>query len=427
MVAINKRLRGPTQAKKLAIGCISDDAWNEAIRRDLLHVTGATFRYGDRVNAGTSHRLRDRKWKHSHSSGDEWHRLIGLEWAVEHECPRVLLVLEGAYDALAGYELLRRAKLLEPQTAIVSGLGSGCRLNESEIASLRERKVVLVGDRDAAGLNCVKLASQALCAQDVDHVVLLWPPPAKDLCELVEHHAQRKADVAPLISALEKFFSSPSLPSYRSTSQQLNSSTAQQFNYSTQEDQNRTDELSRSTQDIVEPHVVKIASSGNTYSFKLARALVERYGAALSDEIVRATVHYWFIRSRPLLPVDAEFERTLRKFYGQLSRVRFTSGGLSAARERARSAPLPDIPTLSEPQLRAAALHRELQREAGEASYICPINTIQDFLGQRWPEQARWIQRQLEQAKVILCVKRGIPNAKGFKGTCSFWRYLKEL
>ena len=93
---------------------------------------------------------------------------------------------------------------------------------------------------------------------------------------------------------------------------------------------------------------------------------------------------------------------------------------------RARRTPPPFIPSLdgNDDAAKLAALCRELQREAGEGRpFICPVNIAQQFLNQRWPEQANWILHQLERNEVIECVDRGVPNKTGKKGKATMWKY----
>ena len=101
-----------------------------------------------------------------------------------------------------------------------------------------------------------------------------------------------------------------------------------------------------------------------------------------------------------MLPADADEEKTLRKFYGQLRPANY---------------------------LKVAALNRELQRDAGDRPYICPVNKITGFLQLKYPEQANWIQHQLEKADVIHCVGRGEPHRQGRRGKSTLWRYLRPL
>jgi hypothetical protein len=417
-------------ARQAQFQCLSGSTIALLEGRKLLQLTdNGKWRFGD-ANNGCSRSFRNRKWKRCDTSGSNWHKLAGLQDVVAKDRKQVAFVLEGSKDALAVAELLNRVGRLVA-TGIVMALGSGYRPIEAEIASLRGRKVVLVGDADSTGRESVKRVSGALTEHGVDHIVLCWQESAKDAFDLVQMHAAEKANFASLFSSLVQFFSSPSPPS---TVQQFNSSTAQQVNSSSQdslclqkEKQAEKADFTNSSQEIAElvaPFVVTEPSSGNTWAFELARELVTR--DMLSDETIKAAVREWFIRSRPLLPADATEEKTLRKFYNQLRRVRFTTVGLTAAIERARTLPLPDIPGLSENELRVAALHRELQREAGDGPYICPVSVAAKFLEQDWPEQARWVQHKLEKAGVIQCFERGAPHTEGKRGKSTLWRYLKS-
>jgi hypothetical protein len=89
--------------------------------------------------------------------------------------------------------------------------------------------------------------------------------------------------------------------------------------------------------------------------------------------------------------------------------------------------PLPDIPGLNTNELKVAALMRELQRDAGEKSFICPVNVIVAFVPLRFAEQARRILFVLEQTGVIECVQRGAPHMPGKPGKSSIWRYKRSM
>jgi hypothetical protein len=224
----------------------------------------------------------------------------------------------------------------------------------------------------------------------------------KDVFDLVQAHVESGDDIGRLYQSFLSFF----LPSHHSTVQHINSSTLQQFNNSTQEEQC----------DLLAPFILTKPATGNFLAFALARAIRERQertGVAPTNSEIDALHQEWFTRSRSMLPHDADEEKSLRKFYRQLSRVRFLPSTLRAAMARARTLPLPDLPKLSDDALLVAALYRELQREAGDRAFICPVNTIVQFASLRWPEQARWIQTVLEKAEVIRCVDRGSPHVAG--------------
>jgi hypothetical protein len=97
-------------------------------------------------------------------------------------------------------------------------------------------------------------------------------------------------------------------------------------------------------------------------------------------------------------------------------RVRFSGSGFEGAWERALSVELPTIPTHSgDIQLAMlAALCRELQREAGENAFICPVNVVQRLLNLREDSHANNLLHALERAGVIKRAEHG-------------WRYLYPM
>jgi hypothetical protein len=157
-------------------------------------------------------------------------------------------------------------------------------------------------------------------------------------------------------------------------------------------------------------------------SFQLARNIKNRKFTTMEIENI---FHLWFEKSRPLLPPAADEAESLQTFYRQLKRVRFTNSALASACDRARTAKLPFIPARDgDVEIgKLAALCRELQRDAGDRAFICPVNVVKDFLNLRWPSQANWLLHELENEKVIECVDRGAPNTTGKKGKATMWRY----
>ena len=106
------------------------------------------------------------------------------------------------------------------------------------------------------------------------------------------------------------------------------------------------------------------------------------------------------------------------KFFDKLQRVRFTDSGLKAACERAHMAKLPFIPARDgDLQVaKLAALCRELQREAGDRPFICPVGVVLQFLSLQWRSQAGWLLQVVEEEQVIECVDRGEPHKPGKEG-----------
>jgi Toprim domain-containing protein len=451
--------------------CLSGSTLALLESRNLLQlIDKGKWHYGDDNNGGSRY-LKGGQWKECDTSGDDWHKLAGLQDVIAKNRKQVAFVLEGVKDALAAAELFNRLGLL-PTTGIVAALGAGYRPIESEIASLRGRKVVLIGDADPTGRECIARVSAALVRHEVEHIAAIWHKGAKDVFELVELCASQKINFARAFFSLTQFFSS--LPSLH-TPQPLNHSTpstiqpfisshpstqvedgssveaqkksvassdssvgvaqAADFNPSTQVELPRQNvsgdgnDFNPSTQ--VASFVAQAPSMGNRCSFLLAHALrsyEERSGTILSDEIVEAVFKEWFTRSRSMLPADADFEKSHRRFLDQMGRVRYTDSALKAACERANNSPLPDLPGLLDTARRVAALYRELQRAAGRGrSFICPVNILVDWVPFRWPEQARLWQARLEKEGVIECAERGAPHVRGKRGKSTLWRYMKPL
>src|SRR5262249_11483508 len=282
----------------------------------------------------TTRNIVGKKFARSDNRGADWHRLIGLADVVERDRRFVALVVEGGKDAVAAAGLGHRAGLL-CDVVIVAPPGAGYRPIPSELQQFYGRKVLLTGDRDAAGMKVIEIVSHALTEHGVDHAVWNWNSfdrrDGKDLFQLLSRKKENSR------CSYDNFFLlfSPS-----------NSSTVQQFNSSTNTlsiASGRGFNGSTNVCELVQPFIVKKRGTGNALSFQLARAL-RGYEATtntmLDDADIDAVFREWFTKSQPLLPPDADTEKSLRHFYKQLRRVRFLTCALEAAKERARTLPL---------------------------------------------------------------------------------------
>jgi hypothetical protein len=399
-----------------AFPLFSPETVMDVSRRGLLSVRDrGLWRFGD-SNNGSTRRLDRQKFVRSDNKSTAWHKLIGLGDVIERDRRNVIFVLEGATDAMAAFELAHRAGVL-PQVGVVAALGAGYRPIPSELDQLAGRKLFVIGDRDRPGMESVARVSAALCDHNINHVALNWNSfpnfHGKDLFELLQTSGKK----APLYLDIFLFFS----PSNGSTVQQFNGSThtvgtvlGRGFNSSTH------------VRKLAEPFVVEKRGSGNARSFALARALRGHEAATnsmLMDTEIDSVFHHWFTRSQSLLPPDADEEESLRHFYKQLRRVRYLPCALDDAIQRARTLPQPDIPGANTNVLKVAALMRELQRDAGDKSFICPVNVIVSFVPLRFAEQGKRLLLVLEKAGVIECVERGSPHLPGKPGKSSVWRY----
>jgi hypothetical protein len=398
----------PTKQLHDAFPCISIETIEELMQRDLLHIDGDEWRFGDESN-DTTRKLDWPNYKRADTTGPDWHRLIGVNDVVRGDRRQVLLAIEGSKGALAAAELARRAGILT-QTGIVCGLGSGYRPIRSELEQLRGRWVGVIGDNDAAGLKTIQIVSSALTDVGIEHAHWNWvacQTNAKDVFGWLASEKSRKH------LSLGTFFS-PS-PSPHSSIQLFNRSTTETAGLSEEEKLG-----------IIYPFIVSERGTGNAMSFQLARAIKVRN---MTTNNIDEIFHLWFAKSRPLLPPDANEAESLERFYRQLKRVRFTDVALKAACERARRATPPFIPAHdgNHELSKLAALHRKLQRIAGDRPYICPVNVAQAFLNLRWPSQANWLNHVLENEHVIECVDRGVPNKPGQKGKPTMWKYKLPL
>jgi hypothetical protein len=379
------------------------------MRRDLLHIDGHEWRYGDQSN-GARRRFDDPGWKRGDNKRKDWHKLIGLDDVIQNNRRNVILVIEGSKDSLAAAEIANRSGIL-PQTGIICALGSGYRPIRSELEQLRDCWVGVIGDNDAAGIETTGIVSAALTDVGVDHCVWNWgncATNAKDLFAFLDTSQKRN-----FASVLRDFFV-PLNPSYNSHVQTFNRST------------NKTDINKDELLGIVTPHVVTAKGTGNAMAFRLARAIKHRKFTTMQIEEI---FQLWFEKSKSLLPPDDDESKSLETFHRQIKRVRFTEPALHAAIERARTTKPPFIAARDgddEIEL-LAALCRELQRDAGDKPFICPVSVAQQFLGLRFATAANRLLHELEDEKVIECVDRGTPNKKGEKGRPTMWRYKLPL
>ena len=214
------------------------------MRRRLFHWSGDYWRFGDENN-GTTRRLDGQKFTRADNSGADWHKLIGLADVVHHNRKYVLFAIEGSKDALAAAELAHRFRVLA-EVGIICALGSGYRPIVSELQQLHGRRVGLIGDRDAAGVETTRIISRALEYPSVDYITWEWSDwtdkDDKDLFDVlttIDSHRGAglklfracRVGQGDQISASDTptplFFSFFFLPSHGSTDQQFNASTVQ--------------------------------------------------------------------------------------------------------------------------------------------------------------------------------------------------------
>jgi len=404
---------------------ISTQTVSELVERGLLSCDSQFWRFGDKRN-GTTRRLDGRKFTRADNCGADWHKLIGLADILQNDRKYVLFPLEGSKDALAAAELAFRFRILE-EVGIICALGSGYRPIVSELQQLHGRRVGLIGDRDTAGTETTRIVSRALDQAGVAYGIWDWAEWAKksdkDLFDVLTTMDSQASPGLKLSVIQRNQVSSPCTSSFFSSLFPSHGSTVQPFNSSTQETETQGI-IQVTIEQFVMPHVVTRKGTGNRKSFDLARA-VKTTNTNMAMSEITTSFEEWFAKSRLFLPANADRDKSFQIFLKQLTRVRFMSSSLNAACERARTVPPPFIPALdgNTDATTVAALCRELQRDAGDRGFICPVNIVQQFSNLRWPAQAHWLLHQLECNGVIECVDRGAPNIPGKKGKPTIWRY----
>jgi hypothetical protein len=376
----------------------------EVQRRGLLSFPShGLWRYGDDHN-GSTRSLNGRKYIRADSSGEDWHRLIGLRDVVENSRRNVIFVLEGSKDALAAFEFAHRAGIML-QVGIVVALGTGYRPITAELLQLRGRRVFIIGDRDCAGIQSVGRISNALAQEGIDHVALNWnsfpTDGAKDLFDLLRlcDGNIEKFGHFQFLSA-NSFFSSPSLPQSSLSSQSSQSSLFSPTGLT--------------------PFICTAKGQRNRKLFALARATRQIEDARekkLSGSELSAVFEAWYSPSSPF--IEMKRDECLIHFLRVRDKVRFIAADLREAIVRAQSEPLPDIGIECPPLQKIAALCRELQRGAPEHPFFLSVRTaklLAGFASESAAHDALWV---LESLGVIQCVKRGIPG----KPRATRWRY----
>jgi Toprim domain-containing protein len=379
----------------------SEETVAEVSRRGLFSLHNGKWRFGDRSN-GSTRRLDWKKFKRSDTKGADWHKLIGIRDVVEHNRQWVVFVLEGTNDAMAAFELARRAGIMR-EIGVVVALGSGYRPIADELAQLTGRKLIVIGDRDNAGIESVRRVSAALCSHGVDHVVLNWNAfpnfSGKDLFDLLQSsNGEKPSWYSEVFSFFSSFFSLPQ---------------SSQFSLSS---------LS-SLSSLFSSFICTASGQRNRNLFNLAQATKQIENARqkkFSGSELTQILDAWYAPSASFIQMGRD--ECLIHFLRLRDKVRFLAADLKEVMARAQSDPLPDIGIKCVPLQKVAALCRELQRAQKGHPFFLSVRTAQTFAGFVSVSAAHDALCTLESMGVIKCVKRGVPGNPGNPATR--WRYL---
>jgi hypothetical protein len=357
------------------------------------------WRLGDERN-GSTRSIRGRKFVQCDRDGPDWHKLIGLRDITERNRRYVIFVLEGSKDALAAFEFAHRAGILT-EVGVITALGAGYRPISDEPAQLVGRRVILVGDRDQAGMESVQRVSAALCKYGIDHVVINWNGFAnfsgKDLFDLLKN---LNGQTASLSIDFLSFFSL--LPSSLSSPYSLSSLFSPA------------------------PFICTGAGQRNRKLFELARATKQFENVRqrkLTGSEVAHIFEDWYAPSATFIGMRRD--ECLIHFLRLREKVRFVAADVKEVMARAQSEPLPDIGINCVPLQKIAALCRALQRPQLGHPFFCSVRMAMTFAGFASASAAHDALRVLEFMGVIECVKRGIPGNAGNPATR--YRYMLPL
>jgi len=94
--------------------------------------------------------------------------------------------------------------------------------------------------------------------------------------------------------------------------------------------------------------------------------------------------------------------------------------------ERAHRAQVQPLPGFQGGLLaKLIVLLRELQADAGEKAFICPVKLAMHFLQLTSLAHASGLLRSLEYRGILYCVKRGTATRGDVQGTPTLWRFIE--
>jgi hypothetical protein len=156
----------------------------------------------------------------------------------------------------------------------------------------------------------------------------------------------------------------------------------------------------------------------NASLFKLAR-LVKSYENATGRPATQAELEFvfdrWSLIARPFWRRELTRDDYYAEFleaYGY-ARMGLDENPIEVAISRAKAAPLPELPGLSDEPIRLlAGICREMQVLTGDNPFFVPTRKVGEILGVHWAKAARWL-RILEKPLEVIHLAPGEVRKRG--------------
>jgi hypothetical protein len=394
--------RDETSADELAAQLmISPHAISEAARRGLLrfkkHRGADCWRFGDTRNGcfrrldGQRFDINGRRAKaEAETSGEAWHRLIGLDDVLANDRREILLIVEGSKDALAALHFGDAEDRLL-QIGVVAALGTGVKLLSDDVEGFRGRRVRIFGDADPVGQQTAyRIAEQlvpiaeevqifnlsGLHCQDGSEVKDLFDlsridydafEANRDLWSVTNLDSEGER-VTVLTKEHEFLFSPPPLPHVSPESHGFPVYPVSSYQ-----------ELEKELEELAKSNACIARHTARTRRWKLVRDLIavqKRISRKLSPDKLMKTFDKWHRTSQPHLDPKKTRDDYLGAFLAELGKVRVPTGEGEALKRALASIStlslpeLPEITDVAESWRMLAALHRELARQSANGTYF---------------------------------------------------------
>jgi hypothetical protein len=418
---------------------ISPQAIEEAIRRKLLsfvkHRNSRCWRFGDNGNGcfrridGKPFKIRGETVKaEAETSGQAWHRLIGLDDAVANDRREILLMPEGSKDGLAAFHFADAEDRLSI-VGVVVALGSAIKLSSEDLEKFHGRRVRIVADADTAGKDATARIGEQLasCAIEVQALELAGLNRDDDLSVKDFFDATRigydsfeanrdlwsvtdlntKGDRVRIIGNTGESLLPMAAP--------LPHVSPESHGFPVHPVSNSA-ELEKELEELGVRNACRKAETARKRRWQLARdlkAIEKRIARKLNPDELMKAFNKWHAVSEPHLDSKKTRDDYCGLFLAGIGKVRVPTGeseALKTALAHIPVSPLPEIPgrpDAPESWRRIAALHRELARQSANGTYFLSCRDAAKVHPGLNKDSANNITRALAQLGVVSFVRLG--------------------